>query len=108
MPIFQYLVNQSELLETLIFDQFFVDYSESLINQSLFEWSKLEHLKELSIGHGSQLSIVTANVIIANCQQLKRLGRLDQWGQVNRHQIASIRTEIQARNFDIEIEAGDL
>ncbi len=83
-------------------------FSESLINRSLFEWSTLEHLKELMIGHGSQLSIVTVNVILANCPQLAKLGRLDQWGQVNRQQIASIRGEIQSRNFDLVIDAGNI
>ena len=91
-----------------MFDQFYADYSESLINRSLFEWSSLENLKELIIGHGSQLSIVTVNVILANCHQLAKLGRLDQWGQVNRQQITSIRGEIQARNFDLVIDAGDI
>ena len=107
MPIFQYLVNQATNLEILHFDQFLCDYNESLINRSLFEWSSLEKLKELQIGHGSKLSIVTVNVIIANCGQLAKLGRLDQWGQVSRQQIKSIRKEIQARNFDLCIEAGD-
>jgi hypothetical protein len=107
MPIFQLLVSQTNQLERLIFDQFYCDYEESLINRSLFEWSKLENLKELTIGHGSQLSIVTVNVIIANCHQLKKLGRLDQWGQVNRTQIESIRSEIKARNFDLILETGE-
>lgn len=108
MPVFQLLVNQCVNVECLIFDQFYCDYEESLINRSLFEWSGLERLKELSIGHGSQLSIVTVNVILANCGQLRKLGRLDQWGKVSRHQIESIRGEIQARNFDLIIDAGDL
>ena len=108
VPIFQYLVHQATQVETLIFDQFYSDYSETLINTSLFEWSPLENLKELTIGHGSQLSIVTVNVILANCSQLAKLGRLDQWGHVNRQQIASIRGEIQARNLDLVIDAGDI
>ena len=108
VPIFQYLVYQAIHVESLTFDQFYSDYSESLINRSLLEWSSLENLKELKIGHGSQLSIVTVNVILANCNQLAKLGRLDQWGQVNRQQITSIRGEIQARNFDLVIDAGDI
>ena len=108
VPILQYLVHQAIHIESLMFDQFYADYSESLINRSLFEWSPLENLKELIIGHGSQLSIVTVNVILANCHQLAKLGRLDQWGQVNRQQITSIRGEIQARNFDLVIDAGEL
>lgn len=107
LPIFQYLVNQASQLETLIFDQFFSDYSESLINRSLFEWSSLEHLKELTIGHGSQLSIVTVNVILANCHKLVKLGNLNRWGQVTRQQISSIRNEIQARNFELILEADE-
>ena len=59
------------------------------------------------IGHGSQLSIVTVNVILSNCHELKRLGRLDQWGHVDRHQIESIRNEIKARNFDLIIDTGE-
>lgn len=107
LPIFQYLVNQATRLETLIFDQFFSDYSESLINRSLFDWSSLEHLKELHIGHGSQLSIVTVNVILANCNKLVKLGKLDRWGQVTRQQISSIRNEVQARNFDLILDAEE-
>ena len=107
LPIFQYLVNQAVNLEVLIFDQFFCDFSESLINQSLFEWNSLQSLKELSIGHGSKLSIVTVNLILANCPKLVKLGQLHNWGQVTQQQIASIRGEICARNFDLVIDSGE-
>ena len=103
LPIFQYLVYHASNLETLIFDQFYCDYDETLIHQSLFEWNALENLKELQIGHGSRLSVVTVNIILAQCHQLQKLGKLDQWGQIDRHQIESIRKEIEARNMDLTI-----
>ena len=65
-------------------------------------------LNEPNLSHGSRLSIVTVNVILVNCINLKRLGRLDAWGQVDRHQIDSIRNEIKARNFDLLIDTGDI
>ena len=109
LPIFQLLLGLStKNLEVLIFDQFYCDYEESLINRSLFEWNPLQNLKSLTIGHGTNLSIVTVNIILANCHELKRLGRLDQWGQVDRHQIESIRNEIKARNLDLVIDTGEI
>ena len=53
MPIFQLLVSLSKNLESLIFDQFYCDYEESLINRTLFEWNSLKTLKNLIIGSGS-------------------------------------------------------
>ena len=83
-----------------------------------FYFLKTLHLENFTLGLVSQLSkwppnlkfftsIVTVNVILANCHELKRLGRLDQWGRVDRHQIESIRHEIKARNFDLIIDTGD-
>ena len=68
----------------------------------------MEYLKELQIGHGSRLSVVTVNIILAQCHQLQRLGKLDQWGQIDRHQIDSIRQEIDARNLDLSIICNEL
>ena len=68
MPIFQLLVSLSKNLESLIFDQFYCDYEESLINRTLFEWNSLKTLKNLTIGHGSRLSIVTVNGRISDFQ----------------------------------------
>ena len=84
------------------------DYEETLIHQSLFEWNSLEYLKELQIGHGSRLSVVTVNIILSQCHQLQRLGKIDQWGQIDRDQIESIRKEVNARNFDLQIICGDV
>ena len=106
MPVLQLIVSHAPNLENLIFDQFYSDYEESLITRSLFEWSDFQALRSLSIGHGSRLSILAVNVILVNCQKLQKLGRLDQWGKVTREQIDSIRAEIQARNFNLELDTG--
>ncbi len=106
MPVFQLLISMAPNLERLIFDQHFADYDESLITRSLFEWSDFKNLRELKIGHGSRLSIVAVNVILANCGELRSLGRLDQWGRVTREQVDSIRTEIKSRNLDLVLHTG--
>ena len=48
----------------LIDFQFFTDFDESFVTQTLFQWNPMTHLKEFELSKASQLSIVAVNVVI--------------------------------------------
>ena len=46
------------------FQQFFTDFDESFVTQTLFQWNPMSNLKEFELPKASKLSIVAVNVVI--------------------------------------------
>jgi len=57
--------------------------------------------------NGPHLTIIAANILIQACPKLKRLGRLSNWGGVEKDQVAAVAKEIRTRNLDIVLDPQD-
>ena len=104
MPVFQYVLSFSRNISNLSFEQFYVDYDESLIISTLFKWNDLKTINELKIRNGSNLSLNALNEVIHKCPKLRKIGQISTWGKVTKHQLETIRKEIKLRNFDLVID----
>ena len=104
MPIFQYILSFSQNISNLAFEQFFVDFDETLIISTLFKWNDLKSINELTIRNGSNLSLNALNEVIHKCPKLRKIGQISTWGKVTKHQLETIRKEIKLRNFDLVID----
>ena len=104
LPIFQYIISFSKSITSLVFEQFYADYEESLIITTLFSWNNLEKIEELRIVNGANLSLHTLNEVIHNCPNLRRIGKISSWGKIGKHQLETIKNEIKLRNFDLAID----
>ena len=104
LAVFQYVLSFSKCISNLIFEQFFIDYEESLIISTLFNWNDLKTIKELKIVNGNKLSINALNEVIHNCPKLQTVGQISTWGKVNKHQLETIKKEIKTRNLDLVID----
>ena len=104
LPIFQYILSFSRNISSLSFEQFFVDFDESLIISTFFKWNDLKTINELKIRNGSNLSLSALNEVIHRCPKLRKIGQVSSWGKVTKHQLETIRNEIKLRNFDLVID----
>ena len=104
LPMFQYILSFSKNILSLSFEQFFVDFDESLIISTFFKWNDLKTISELKIRNGSNLSLSALNEVIHRCPKLRKIGQVSTWGKVTKHQLETIRNEIKLRNFDLVID----
>ena len=44
--------------------QFFTDFDESFVTQTLFQWNPMSSLREFELSEASNLTIVAVNVVI--------------------------------------------
>ncbi|TRY67081.1 hypothetical protein TCAL_03741 [Tigriopus californicus] len=97
------IVQFASLLKSFIFNLLSDDLEEDHVRH-IMKWNSFTNLEEFEVTAGSRLSIHIVNFIIERCPNLNRLGRLRNWGRLQKHEIEAIQKEISSRNFNLKFD----
>lgn len=97
------IVQFASSLKSFIFNLLSDDLEEDHVRH-IMKWSSFTNIEEFEITAGSRLSIHMVNFIIEHCPNLNRLGRLRNWGRIQKQEIEAIQKEISSRNINLKFD----